>query len=142
MTNVIFYRISGALDSAILLACQLTEKAFKQNMSVLIHTTEEATSEIIDKKLWDFSATAFLPHQIEGSPVSTISISHHSNPGDHDDLLINLSGHSTPDWFSRFKKVIEIVYDEQQVTEKKRVRYGFYQSRGYPVRYHDLTKTN
>jgi DNA polymerase-3 subunit chi len=52
-----------------------------------------------------------------------------------------MSSHVTPDWFSRFRKVVEIVYDDAQVIEKKRQRYSFYQGRGYPIKYHDLTRT-
>ncbi len=142
MTNIIFYRITGDYDAAILLVCQLTEKAFQQDLSVLIHTPEEAISEKINKELWGFKATAFLPHQIEESPSAPISISHRLDPGTHDALLINMSSHVTPDWFSRFRKVVEIVYDDVQVIEKKRERYSFYQGRGYPIKYHDLTQTS
>ena len=115
MTNIIFYRITGDYDAAI--------------------------SEKINEELWGFKATAFLPHQIEESPSAPISISHHLDPGNHDALLINMSSHVTPDWFSRFRKVVEIVYDDAQVIEKKRQRYSFYQGRGYPIKYHDLTRT-
>ena len=140
MTNIMFYRITGDYDSAMLLACQLTEKAYQQNLSVLISTPEETVSDKISKKLWGFRASSFLPHQIETDPSVSISISHSLDPGEHDGLLINLSDESTPGWFSRFKKVIEIVYDEQQVIAIKRERYSFYQNRGYPIKYHDLTK--
>jgi|TARA_B110000503_G_scaffold128816_1_gene200381 DNA polymerase III subunit chi len=142
MTNITFYRITGNYNAVILLTCRLTEKAFQQNLPVLIHTPEEAMSEKINKELWSFKATTFLPHQIEKNPSTSISISHHLDPGNHDALLINMSSHLTPDWFSRFRKVVEIVYDDAQVIAKKRERYSFYQSRGYPIKYHDLTRAS
>lgn len=140
MTQINFYRINGNFDAALLLACQLTEKAFQQDLSVLLHTPDASASEQLSSQLWAFKPSSFLPHLIEDSPTETIAISHHDNPGEHHDLLINI-GNNTPGWFSRFEKAVEIVYDDQQVIEQKRERYSFYNNRGYPLKYHDLTKT-
>ena len=142
MTNIIFYRIKGDFNSLLLFACELVNKAYQKKISVLINTSEENISKKIDEKLWSFDSVSFIPHDIESEPSSTIAINHELNPGRHDQLLINLSDSSTPRWFSRFKKVIEIVYDEQEVINNKRKQYRFYQSRGYPITYHDLTVNN
>jgi len=139
MTHINFYRINGNFDSALTLACQLTGKAFQQGITVLLHTPEPAASEQLDKQLWSFKPTSFLPHAQEEVPEADISISHQNEPGEHHGLLINLSN-NTPDWFSRFEKTIEIVYDDQQIIDQKREQYSFYKSRGYPIKYHDLTK--
>lgn len=139
MTQINFYRINGNFDAALLLACQLTEKAFQQDLSVLLHTPDASASEQLSSQLWAFKPSSFLPHQIEDSPTKTIAISHHDNPGEHHGLLINI-GNNTPGWFSRFEKAVEIVYDDQQLIEQKRERYSFYNNRGYPLKYHDLTK--
>jgi len=139
MTQVNFYRINGGFDAALTLACQLAEKAFHQGLSVLLHTSDSSTSEKLSCQLWAFKPSSFLPHQVEDSPTETIAISHHDNPGEHHGLLINL-GNNTPEWFSRFEKAVEIVYDDQQLIEQKRERYSFYNNRGYPLKYHDLTK--
>ena len=141
MTHINFYRINGGLDDAIKLACQLTEKALQQGMMVLLHAEESNVSEQLDQLLWSFKPSSFIPHKLEDTPTEAISISHHDNPGEHHGLLINL-GNSTPNWFSRFEKTIEIVYDDQQVIEQKREQYGFYKNRGYPMKYHDLTTVN
>ena len=142
MTNIIFYRIKGDFNSLLLFACELTNKAYQKKISVLINTSEESISKKIDEKLWSFDSVSFIPHDIESEPSSTIAINHELNPGRHDQLLINLSDSSTPRWFSRFQKVIEIVYDEQEVINNKRKQYSFSQSRGYPITYHDLTVNN
>jgi DNA polymerase-3 subunit chi len=130
MTNIIFYRIKGDFNSLLLFACKLVNKAYQKKISVLINTSEEGISKKIDEKLWSFDSVSFIPHDIESEPSSTIAINHELNPGRHDQLLINLSDSSTPRWFSRFQKVIEIVYDEQEVINNKRKQYSFYQSRG------------
>lgn len=139
MTSINFYRINGDVNAAQHFACQLTEKAFKQGLTVLLHTQELSVSEQLGTELWSFNPLSFLPHEQEDVPTASIAISHHDNPGEHHGLLINL-GSSTPGWFSRFEKVVEIVYDDQQVIEQKRECYGLYQNRGYPLKYHDLTK--
>lgn len=139
MTSVNFYRINGDFNAALILACQLTEKAFQQGLTVLLHTPEAAVSEHLSTQLWSYKPSSFLPHKLEDVPTTPIAISHKNDPGEHHGLLINL-GTGSPGWFSRFEKVVEIVYDDQQVIEQKRERYGFYQHRGYPLKYHDLTK--
>lgn len=139
MTHINFYKLSGNFDAALALACRLTEKAYQQSLSVLLHTPDEATSQQLDELLWSFKASAFLPHAIETVPASAIAISHTDDPGEHHGILINLS-RGTPGWFSRFEKAIEIVYDDQQVIDEKRERWSFLKSRGYPMQYHDLTK--
>lgn len=140
MTHINFYKLTGDFDAALTLACRLTEKAHQQGMQVLLHTPDEATSRRLDELLWSFKPSAFLPHAIEMPPQSDIAISHGDDPGEHHGLLINLTAEA-PNWFSRFEKAIEIVYDEQQVIEGKRERFRFYKSRGYPLQYHDLSKS-
>ena len=142
MTNIIFYRIKGDYNSLLLFACQLAGKAYQKKVSVLISTSKESISNKIDEKLWSFDPVSFIPHDLESDPSSLIAINHEMKPGEHDQLLINLSDRSTPRWFSRFQKVIEIVYDEQEVIGNKRKQYGFYKSRGYPIKYYDLTVNN
>lgn len=138
MTNINFYKISGGFSESLILACQLTEKAFQQGLQVLLHTDSEDVSRQLDDLLWSFRPTAFLPHAVEPVPASAIAINHTDEPGDHHGLLINLT-RDTPGWFSRFEKAIEIVYDDQQVIEQKRTRFSFYKHCGYPLNFHDLS---
>ncbi len=137
MTHIGFYKIAGDAQAALRFACQLTEKAFKQQMTVLIHTVGETQSEQLSHLLWSFSPVSFLPHGLEASPISGIAISHENEPGDHHGFLINLTNR-VPGWFSRFERAAEIVYDEHQVIENKREHFKFYKDRGYPIQYHDL----
>lgn len=140
MTHINFYRINGDFDAALKLACQLAEKAFQQGMTTLIHTGDSTVSEQLDQLLWSFKPSAFLPHEVEVFPAANIAISHQDEPGDHHGLLINLQS-STPNWFPRFEKAVEIVYDDDQVIKQKREQFSFYKHRGYPMKYHDLTQS-
>lgn len=141
MTQINFYRINGQIDAAIMLACQLTEKAFRRGLFILIHSPDLAVSTQLNQALWSFKPSSFLPHELQEKPTAAIAISHHDHPGEHDSLLINLAP-NTPGWFSRFEKVVEVVYDDQAIIEQKRERYSFYNHRGYPLKYHNLTKSN
>lgn len=141
MTHINFYRINGNFDAVLKLACQLTEKAYQHGLTVLLHTPESSISKLLDEQLWRFKPSSFLPHTQENNPKEAISISHQNEPGKHHGLLINL-GNNIPDWFSRFEKAIEIVYDDQQTIDQKRDRYSFYKNRGYPIKYHDLTSSD
>ena len=139
MTKISFYRINGNRQEGLRLACQLGEKAFRQNLSVLFHC-DEATTADLSAMLWSFQPSAFLPHSIEQEPSDTIAITSADSPGNHHDVLISLTA-NTPKWYSRFEKAIEIVYDDQQIMTSKRDAFRYYKSRGYPLQYHDLSKT-
>ncbi len=138
MTNINFYQISGDQQSALLLACKLTEKAWRQDMQVLIHADPEVVQQL-DSLLWSYSDTAFLPHSTNEVTESSIAITCHDDPGEHHGLLISLS-QQTPDWFSRFEKVAEIIYDDPEHTASKRNSFVRYKNRGYPLEYYDLGK--
>ncbi|MGV6807146.1 MAG: DNA polymerase III subunit chi [bacterium] len=139
MTRISFYKIAGSEDQQYLLACKLVEKARIEGLRVLIHTDNEAQSRAMDNLLWSFSETAFLPHTVENTPASDIAISSANEPGNHQAQLINLSS-EIPPWMSRFERAIEIVYDEQAAIQTRREHFEFYQKRGYPLQFHDLTQ--
>jgi DNA polymerase-3 subunit chi len=53
-----------------------------------------------------------------------------------DDILLNLS-EAVPTFFSRFEKTIEIVGVTEAERAPGRVRYKFYQDRGYQIQRFD-----
>lgn len=121
-------------------ACRLTEKAVKQGNRVLIATADEQGSEALDSLLWSFSPESFVPHALIGSPGaanSPVVISHQQDDETHHDVMINL-GLGLPDFFSRFKRVTEIVVQEETVLAATRKNYAWYQERGYPLNTHKL----
>ena len=58
---------------------------------------------------------------------------------DHHQILVNLLP-EIPSWFSRFERVIEIIYKQADYEQAKRNNFRFYKERGYPLSFHDLTK--
>jgi len=59
MTRIDFY--SNA-EPKLQVACQLSAKAVQQSLRVLILAPEDNTARAIDKLMWTFPATGFLPH--------------------------------------------------------------------------------
>ena len=58
MTEIDFY--SGGDRLAI--ACRLVAKAIRKGLKVLIYTSDVAMVDRIDKLLWTFTPTDFVPH--------------------------------------------------------------------------------
>jgi len=147
VTKVDFY--TGTTDK-LRTACQLSHKAMQNGLRVLLHTPDEATTEALDKLLWHYPATAFLPHcrsdaaTAGAMPVLSLSkwpvvVGHQSDPLPHSELLISLHTACLP-FFSRFERVIEIVSQDQEDARLGRERFGFYRDRGYEMRHFDLRK--
>ena len=126
-------------------ACRLTEKAFRQKHSVYLHTDSEATMQSVDDLLWTYRPNSFLPHASEKTvltagqaPTQTeILVACSGKPGDHHDVLVNLT-EQTPDFFSRFTRVAEVVLGSDEAKAKSRQRYKYYRDRGYPLQVHNV----
>ena len=138
MTDVSFYKLSGNLQVALALVCQLAQKALKMNQQVLCLVADNKTAETLNKMLWDFQASAFVPHGI-GAEQMPVAITVDSEPADHHSILINLQA-EIPTWFSRFERVMEIIYQQPEYEQAKRDNFKFYKERGYPLSFHDLSE--
>ena len=139
MTKVDFY--TGSEDK-LRTACKLSHKAMQNGVRVLLHTSDEATAEALDKLLWHYPATAFIPHCRSHEPsVSNmpVVVGHQGDSFPHSELLISLHTSCLP-FFSRFERVIEIVGQEEEDMRLGRERFSFYRDRGYELRHIDLRK--
>ena len=142
MTRVDFY--TGSPDK-LRTACQLSHKAMQRGVRVLVHTPDAATSDALDRLLWHFPATAFIPHCRSHEDAATdmpVVLGH--DPGispPHSELLISLNGACLP-FFSRFERVIEIVGQDANDVQLGRERFGFYRDRGYELHHVNLQEKN
>lgn len=139
MTKVDFY--TGSEDK-LRTACQLSHKAVQSGVRVLLHTSDEATAEALDKLLWRYPAIAFIPHcrcHEAGAATMPVVVGHRGDSFPHSELLISLHTSCLP-FFSRFERVIEIVGQEEEDMRLGRERFGFYRDRGYELRHIDLRK--
>ncbi len=82
-----------------------------------------------------------MPHNIiqknSAHKTAHIEISFDNECLEHHDVLINLAD-KLPPYFSRFKRLAEIVIQETAVLKNTRENYTFYQQRGYPTDHHKL----
>ena len=140
MTKVDFY--TGSTDK-LRTACQLSHKAMQNGVRAVISTPDAATHDKLDKLLWHYPATAFIPHchsNAEDAEQMPVVLNHDSDKFPHHDLLISLHTVGVT-FFSRFERVIEIVSTDAEDSRLGRERYKFYKDRGYELRHIDLTNT-
>lgn len=123
--------------------CRLLRKAVAHGARVAVNGDQPLMAEL-DKVLWSFSATDFVPHCwagsdpaiVDGSPVV---LGVEANAAPHHDVLLNLSD-AVPVGFERFNRVIEVVGDGAQDRSMSRRRWKHYQDRGYSIVRHDLAR--
>lgn len=139
MTLVGFYVVqSTAPGQRLQVAARLADKAFQRGHRILINANDESQARELDELLWSFRPASFLPHGLLGEELSdTIAIGWGQDPGMHDDLLINLQL-EIPPFFSRFRRVAEVVTQEPASLNALRQSWKFYKERGYQLEKHDL----
>jgi DNA polymerase-3 subunit chi len=140
MTKVDFY--TGSPDK-LRTACQLSHKAMQGGVRTVISAPDAATTDALDKLLWHYPATAFIPHcrgDVGASEQMPVVLSHDGDKFPHHELLISLHGECMP-FFSRFERVIEIIGSDAEDSRMGRERFKFYRDRGYELRHIDLSKT-
>ncbi len=143
MTRIDFYVLpTSDPHSRRVLACRLTEKAWRQGMKVHIHTASEAETDLMDKLLWTFRQGSFIPHEKSSLPEAEredfdVLIGHGDPPEDRRDLIINLSLEKPPR-FEEFRRVAELVDEDETVRTEGRRRYASYKQQGYELETHKL----
>ncbi|HEY8086040.1 MAG TPA: DNA polymerase III subunit chi [Methylophilaceae bacterium] len=122
------------------LAASLSQKAQAQAARMFLFTPDEAATKHVETVLWSFQQTSFVPHcrssHALAAETATI-VDHESEVLVHDDILLNLCP-EYPAFFSRFRRLIEVVGNEDSDKIAGRERYRFYLDRGYEMRRHDM----
>lgn len=139
--EVLFY--SGASDK-LYVACRLCAKALTQNARVMIYSTDAVTLDKMDKLLWTYQQTSFLPHCSINDDETLIGatpivLSSRLSPAYACTILFNLDTHC-PQQLEQFERIIEIASASPGDKQAARERYRFYKQAGYTLRHHDLTK--
>jgi len=139
VTRVEFY--SNA-ESRLQAACQLIARAFQQGLRVVVYAPEESAGRTIDRLLWTFQATGFIPHCTAHQPIAPetpVVISAGDEDLAHHQVMLNLHDESPPT-FSRFERLIEVVGRDEEDRKLARSRYRHYRDRGYEIVHHDLAR--
>lgn len=137
MTSIDFY--FNAPDR-LQVACRLAGKAMKQNQRVLIYAPQAELAARIDKMLWTWPATGFVPHCAVHAPLARetpVLIASGDETPEGCEILLNLDA-DCPPHFERFPRLLEVI--DEAGREAGRSRYRFYKERGYRIANHDLAQ--
>jgi DNA polymerase-3 subunit chi len=133
---------STHVESSLHTACQLCAKGAAQGQRLFVYTPDADTTRELDRLLWTTPATGFVPHCRPGDALAAVTpviLSENADALPHDEILLNLHP-DVPTFFSRFRRLIEIVSTEESDRQRGRVRFRFYRDRGYEMRDHNLSK--
>jgi DNA polymerase-3 subunit chi len=144
VTQVDFYILASDSDDARLrLACRIVDKATDADQHVFVNATSDIEAQKLDELLWTFSQGSFIPHKIvrdgiDVAPVEPVVIGLNRGPlGERWDLMINLAA-EVPEFFSRYRRVAEVVDGNETRRAQSRDRYRFYRDRGYTLNTHQV----
>lgn len=135
MTQVDFY--TGSADR-LRTACQLSHKAMQHGLCAVITLPDAARLEALDRLLWQYPDTAFIPHCRNGAEQAArtpVVLSLGDEAFHHHELLINLHDEAAP-FYQRFERVIEIIGTDDAASGRDRYRY--YRDAGCQLRHFDL----
>ena len=137
MTKIDFKKF-GNSESEILnyLFFAIKNSYFKGN-HILCLTPSEKFSSNLSNALWTYEPQTFIPHCV-GKSDAVISITHLQEPNHHSQILFNYQ-QETPDWFSRFDQVIEIIASDKDSIKTKQNMYSYLKRLGYSLSFEDLS---
>src|SRR5882762_5135572 len=104
MTRVEFF--SNA-ESRLPAACDIVARIFQQRSRIIIYAPDENTARGMDKLLWTFQATGFIPHCMDFhavSPDTPVVICGGNAEMPHCEVMLNLHD-DCPPLFSRFARL-------------------------------------
>jgi len=139
MTRIDFY--FNAADK-LQVACRLAAKAATQAKRLLIYAPQPEAAQRIDRMLWTWPATGFVPHCAVHDALAAdtpVLIAAAPDTLAACEVLLNLDA-ATPPAFERFERLLEIVSVEDEDRRAARERYRFYRERGYGIAEHDLAR--
>lgn len=139
--RVDFYLLSNdSQDARWLFACRLIEKAYLRGHRVFVYCNHPQDAEHLDELLWTFKEESFIPHNLEGeglSPPPPVHIGYHKEPLGFDDILINLAD-NPPTFHGRFKRIIELVLNDNTAKERSRRHYCDYRAKQCELYTHSI----
>ena len=136
MTRVDFhFNVSDKLDYG----CRLVRKICQAGHRAVVYCDDAEHLARFDQALWTFAPLAFIPHTMAHDRLAArtpVVLTDRACDLPHHDILVNL-GSDTPEFFSRFDRLLEIVSVDERDRALGRDRYRFYRDRGYPLSTHE-----
>jgi len=141
MTRVdFFFNVEDKLEKI----ADLCEKAVNKGRQLTIFSQDDAINDALQQQLWQHSATSFLASSKADeamSHFSAIVIVENSEDLLQDDILINLQAEHPP-FFSRFRRLFELVANDDADKIAARSRFRFYRDRGYDIKSTNTAENN
>ncbi|HKA46341.1 MAG TPA: DNA polymerase III subunit chi [Burkholderiales bacterium] len=141
MTQIDFYT---HVPDKLRVACALSAKACGQGLKVFVCCPDPDTAHRFDRMLWTTPAIGFTPHCALHDPLAAVTpviIGYQDETPPLDEVLVNLRN-EWPSFFTRFRRLIEIVSLDEEDRIRARERFRYYRDRGYELRTHDLSKSS
>lgn len=139
--RVDFYLLTSDQNQARwLLACRLLEKAYIKGHRVYVWCNNQHEAELLDELLWTFKEDSFIPHNLQGEgpePPPPIQIGYGQEPRGFNDILLNLTD-QIPAFYTKFKRVMELVVNSETEKEQSRVNYKGYRAQGCELHTHQM----
>jgi DNA polymerase III subunit chi len=142
--RVDFYVLpSAAPRQRWLLACRLAEKAFMQDMRVVIVNDTAADAQALDDLLWTFNERSFIPHKVcqdeqSMDPDAKVHLTMQPAVPAGADLLVNLSTRVPTDW-ERCTRIAEIIDADEELRRLGRERFKTYRDLKMTLETHQLS---
>lgn len=124
--------------------CDVVRKHYLAGRQLIIYHSDERELQRLDRMLWGFEPTAFVPHLMFDHPLASQTpillcsqATQLSSLMQNNAWLINLDpvGPPLPTPFSR---VLEIVSHQEKDKQSARERWRLYQNHDYDLRAHNL----
>lgn len=143
--RVDFYLLNTAEPQAgWLIACRLLEKAYQRGHRVFVYCDSATDAALLDELLWTYKEDSFIPHNLQGEgpePPPAVQIGYDQEPRGFNDILLNLSS-DIPPFHTRFRRIMEIVLDNDEAKEISRQHYREYRNKKFDLHTHPIVETN
>ena len=138
MTRIeFFFNVEDKLQKI----AELCDSAVRKGRRLMIYSADVESTARLEHYLWSSPAIGFTPHCRSDhalAEVTPIIVDCRGEKLVHDDVLVNLQSQYPP-FFSRFRRLIEIVGLDEADRSAARERYRFYRDRGYEIKLLDQT---
>ena len=139
--RVDFYLLNNNdAEASWLLACRLLEKAYMRGHRIFVYCNNQSHAEKLDELLWTFKDDSFIPHNLQGEgpePPPPVQIGYQQEPRGFNDILLNMAD-EIPSFYTRFKRIIELVANDETSKELSRVHYREYRSKKCDLHTHTM----
>ena len=139
--RVDFYSTTDARpEAAARLLCRVIEKAYKQGLTLYVHTGTPRRARFVDDLLWTFRDSSFVPHACidGGQPASApVRIGSGDIIADGADVLVNLS-EQVPLPMQGFARVVDAAPGGEPGLSAGRQRYRWYAQQPVELQHHRL----